>query len=151
MKKLKMNYSLKTHIQKLYKTQFNNYDYPKKIFSYFESYTPSDIIIPKYMIRKKIKQHDLKSIDDGIIKETNLFKYMSNDYQKKIFKNEMKENKYFKTENSLFNNFILNKEINNNEIKENYIKKKRKFDDGFIGNTIKFDYKNLLFIYQLIN
>ena len=141
MKKLKMNYSLKTHIQKLYKTQFNNYDYPKKIFSYFESYTPSDIIIPKYMIRKKIKQHDLKSIDDGIIKETNLFKYMSNDYQKKIFKNEMKENKYFKTENSLFNNFILNKEINNNEIKENFIKKKRKFDDGFIGNTIKFDYK----------
>ena len=28
-----------------------------------------------------------------------------------------------------------------NEINEEILKKKRKFDDGFIGNTIKFDYK----------
>ena len=141
IKKLKMNYSLKTHIQKLYKTEFNNYNYPKKIFSYFETNTPSNIIIPKYIIRKKIKKQDLKSIDDGVIKETNFFKYMSKDYQKTIFKNEMKENKYFKIENSLFNNLFSKKEINNNEIKDEYIKKKRKFDDGYIGNTIKFDYK----------
>ena len=77
-KKLKMNYALKNHIDKLYKKELNSKK--KKFFSYFENYFPSDIIIPKYMISKKIKNVNLKNKDDGIIKETNLLKYMSNDY-----------------------------------------------------------------------
>ncbi len=148
-KKLKMNYALKNHIDKLYKIELNSKK--KKFFSYFENYFPSDIIIPKYMISKKIKNVNLKNKDDGIIKETNLLKYMSNDYQKNILKNEMKENKFFKVENNLFHQIMQKKEAN--EINEEMLKKKRKFDDGFIGNTIKFDYKKWnkeIDIYEMI-
>ena len=148
-KKLKMNYALKNHIDKLYKKELNSQK--KKFFSYFENYFPSDIIIPKYMISKKIKNVNLKNKDDGIIKETNLLKYMSNDYQKNILKNEMKENKFFKVENNLFHQIMQKKETN--EINEEMLKKKRKFDDGFIGNTIKFDYKKWnkeIDIYEMI-
>ena len=138
--RLKRKASVKRHIDLLFERKdFLSSSLPsvEKLYTYIEGAVPSNIIVPQYILSKKIKSNEINHTSEHCDRNNDIFKFYSNNYSKGIFK---KIN--FESYNG------------NAEIDKSFLRKKRKFDEGYMSiDKNKFDYKKwnkLIDIYELI-
>ena len=135
--RLKRKASVKRHIDLLFERKdFLSSSLPsiEKLYTYIEGAVPSNVIVPQYILSRKVKSNEINHTIEHCDRNNDIFKYYSNNYCKGIFK---KIN---------FDSYSGTAEI--------FLRRKRQFDEGYISiDKNKFDYKKwnkLIDIYELI-